>query len=166
MDRKQALDRDLGGAFKKRGRELRAIARRAGDQDAADLVQDAFVRTLQAGRKNAIRNPVHLLYRVARNLVVDRLRRRARWAKVTVADPEADALDPVSDPERRLIAAERLRRAIAAIDAMPPRRREVFLLHRLEELSYVEISRRLGISISAVEKHMRLAMAQLAREVD
>ena len=51
---------------------------------------------------------------------------------------------------------------MASIEAMPPRRREVFLLHRVEELTYAQIARRLNVTIKAVEKHMHLAMRQLS----
>jgi RNA polymerase sigma-70 factor (ECF subfamily) len=60
------------------------------------------------------------------------------------------------------MGAQRLTRVIAVIEAMPPRRREVFLLHRIEELTYAQIARRIGVSMKAVEKHMHLAMRQLS----
>ena len=55
---------------------------------------------------------------------------------------------------------------MAAIDSLPPRQREVFLLHRMEEMNYLQIARRAGISIKAVEKHMRQAMKHLAGSLD
>jgi len=51
---------------------------------------------------------------------------------------------------------------MAAIDAMPPKRREVFLLHRVDDLTYAQIARRLDVSIKTVEKHFALAMRQLS----
>jgi len=55
---------------------------------------------------------------------------------------------------------------MAVIDEMPPRRRDVFLLHRIDELTYPQIARKLGISIKAVEKHIHLALKQLAENDD
>ncbi|MNF12837.1 putative RNA polymerase sigma factor FecI [compost metagenome] len=52
---------------------------------------------------------------------------------------------------------------MTVIDAMPERRREAFLLHRIENLSYPKIARRMGVSVKAVEKHISSAMVQLSR---
>lgn len=164
-DRPRPLTDDLDRAFRERGGRLRAIASRAGADEAEDLAQEALLRTVEAGAKARVDAPLHLLFRIARNAVIDRLRSKGRAAALFRAG-EADAADPTANPERILIASERLRKALATIDAMPPRRREVFLLHRLEGLSYAQIARRAGISIKTVEKHMALAMAQLSREVD
>lgn len=164
-DRPKPLANDLDRAFRERGARLRAITTRAGANEAEDLAQEALLRTAEAGAKAPVEAPLHLLFRIARNAVVDRLRAKGR-AAVLFRPGEADAADPAANPERILIASERLRRALATIDAMPPKRREVFLLHRLEGLSYAQIARRAGISIKTVEKHMALAMAQLSREVD
>ena len=71
-------------------------------------------------------------------------------------------MDPAADPERSLMGAQRLQRVMASIDAMPPKRREVFLMHRIEELTYAQIARRLNVSVKAVEKHVHLAMRQLS----
>lgn len=164
-DRSKPLANDLDRAVRERGARLRAIASRAGADEAEDLAQEALLRTVEAGAKAPVDAPLHLLFRIARNAVIDRLRAKGRAAALFRAG-EADAADPAANPERILIASERLRRALATIDAMPPKRREVFLLHRLEGLSYAQIARRAGISIKTVEKHMSLAMTQLSREVD
>lgn len=50
---------------------------------------------------------------------------------------------------------------LAALDALPPRARTVVILRRFENLTYPQIARRMGISVSAVEKHMVRAMAAL-----
>jgi RNA polymerase sigma-70 factor (ECF subfamily) len=147
-------------------RRLYVIARRAGDEEAADVVQDALLKSCEAGRTAEIAKPEHLLMRIARNLVIDRLRAKRRRQALFRPEPEIEVADGAPSPERALIAVERLRRALSAIDDMPPKRREVFTLHRFEELSYLQIARRLGISIKTIEKHMTLAMAQLSREID
>lgn len=160
------LNAALDEAYRNRVGAVRAIAQKAGSEEAADLVQDAFLRTAEAGRGANIGSPFGFLLRVARNSVVDRLRSRARWAKLVCEPASQDSpADPAPDAERSLIASERLQRALACIDAMPPRRREVFLLHRLEGLTYVKIAKRLGISPKTVEDHMSAAMLQLSRDM-
>jgi RNA polymerase sigma-70 factor (ECF subfamily) len=163
-ERRSGLSGELARAYAERGPRLRAIASRAGPEEAADLVQDAFLKTVEAGGKAPVEKPVHLLFRIARNAVIDRLRAKGRTAALFRSE-EADAAD-LASPERILIASERLKRAMACIERMPLKRREVFLLQRLEGLSYAQIARRAGISIKTVEKHMASAMAQLSREVD
>lgn len=165
-ERRSQMSGELARAYAERGARLRAITSRAGPEEAADLVQDAFLKTVEAGSKARVEKPVHLLFRIARNAVIDRLRSKRRAAILFRAGEEVDADDPAANPERILIASERLRRALDCIDHMPPKRREVFLLHRIEGLSYAQIARRAGISIKTVEKHMACAMAQLSREVD
>lgn len=48
---------------------------------------------------------------------------------------------------------------------MPSRRREAFLLHRVDGLTYLEIARAMGVSIKAVEKHISAAMLELIRKM-
>ena len=65
-----------------------------------------------------------------------------------------------------MVAGERLRRALAVIESMPDRRRTVFMMHRVEDMTHLQIARHLGISTKTVEKHIGLAMIQLSREID
>lgn len=168
---KSSADRDdyrdaVDQAYRDRGARLHQLARRGGSDEAGDLVHDAVVRTLEAGRKSEIRNAAHFLAQVTRNVLLDRFRSKARWNRVMEYGlQEADAHDPGVGPERAVIASERLRAALAVIDGMPPRRREAFLFCRLEGLTYAETGRRMGITVHAVEKLMAAAMSQLTAEL-
>ena len=143
------------------------VAGRAGRDDASDLVHDAVVKTLEAGRKDEIRDPIGFLFRVTRNTLFDRFRSRGRRSKILQYGLEGeDAPDTGASAERTLIASERLTRALAFIETMPPRRREAFLLCRIEELTYAQAARRMGVSVHAIEKHMTAAMAQLFAEFE
>jgi RNA polymerase sigma factor (sigma-70 family) len=162
-----SFEEQLEDLYRERRGELHAVASRAGGGEAADLVQEACLKIVEASRQGEIRSPMHMLFRIARNAVTDRLRARGRAARLFQPPPaNLDAADDRPDVEHAMIVSERLRRALAVIDAMPPKRREVFLLHRLEGLSYSQIARRSGVSIKTVEKHMSAAMAQLSRGVD
>lgn len=163
--RKSEFERKIDRAFVGRRRALHAIARRAGDQDVEDVVQDAFLKVVETSQRQEVRTLDNLLSRIVRCVAIDRIRRRATRSAISGAAGEGP-LDAVADPERTLMGAQRLERVMAAIDAMPPRRREVFLLHRIEELTYPQIARRIGVSVKAVEKHMHLAMKQLADSDD
>lgn len=158
------VDEALDEAFRHRRAAVHAVAARAGSEEAADLVQDAFLKTVEAGRTANIDSPFGFLLRVARNGVIDRLRKRGRWAKlVSEGSAESDRADPAPDAERAAIASERLQRALACIESMPPRRREVLLLLRLEGLTYRKVAMRLGISPKTVENHLSAAMEELSR---
>ena len=63
--------------------------------------------------------------------------------------------------EQIVAGKQRLKRMLAALNALPPRARQVVILRRFENLTYLQIARRLGISVSAVEKHMARAMTAL-----
>ncbi|MFC5373185.1 RNA polymerase sigma factor [Brevundimonas faecalis] len=154
---------DLDAACREHAAGLRAITRKVRD-DEADLAQDACLKLVETARREPVAAPAHLLFRIARNLVIDRMRSRGRAARL-FQEATAYEQQPSSapDPERTLLANERLRRALSVIDGMPDRRREAFLLHRIDGLSYPQIARRMGVTVKAVEKHISAAMLQLAR---
>jgi RNA polymerase sigma factor (sigma-70 family) len=137
------------------------VRRNANGEDA---VQEACVRVLQMPPTDAISDPVRYVLRVARNLFIDDRRRKGREARLfEYAADAATAADDSPSPERILAGKESLAGILTAIDRLPPRCREAFVLHRFENLSYSTIAHRKGISISMVEKHVAEAMARLAR---
>jgi RNA polymerase sigma factor (sigma-70 family) len=161
-----ALDNDLSLSFRERREQIRIIAARGAREDAADVVQESFLKAIEADRKTLIEKPLHFLRRIARNAVIDRLRARQRSEVVFSSAPAPDTSDLGASPERALIASERLARAMTIIERMPPRRKAVFILHRIDELTLGQCAKRLGISVKTVEKHMSEAMVQLSREIE
>jgi len=160
-----AAPQELETALRSSAKGLRAITRRVADEEA-DLAQEACLKLVEVASREPVAAPTHLLYRLARNLVIDRLRSRALAARFFRATEGEDHHPcPEADPERALLANERLRRALEVIDAMPSRRREAFLLHRIDGLSYLEIARTMSVSIKAVEKHLSAAMFELTRKM-
>lgn len=136
------------------------LRRRLGNSfDAADLAHDTFVRILSSGRTpDASQSRAHLT-QIAKGLVIDLHRRRV------VESAYLDALACLPDhlapsPEERALALEALLLLDAALDRLPAKVREAFLLSQLDGLTYSEIAKRLGMSVGAIRKYMlRAALA-------
>jgi RNA polymerase sigma factor (sigma-70 family) len=129
---------------------------------AADLTQEAFLRLARlrgAETAPAVADPASFLYRVARNLAIDHLRTATRHAVLDAAAP-VRAADPHATPapEAALAAREEWQVLRAALVALEPRTRRVFLMAKADGQSYAEIAQALGISVSAVEKNMMKAL--------
>jgi RNA polymerase sigma-70 factor, ECF subfamily len=129
-------------------------SRLLGDHQAAeDVVQRAFIRLweskLPIPDEDAARA---LLYRAVRNLVFNEWRNervRARWmSEQWVDEPENET------PEIRFEHEEMQKAIEAAVEQLPPRRREVFVLSRYHGLSNDEIASVLGISIQTVANQL------------
>lgn len=139
------LYRDHAAALRRRLR-----ARLGSSEEANELLHDAFARLLGARPLRGMREPGAFLNRIVRNLLIDRARRRsARPVHVTI-DSECDSAVP-PEQEQALELEQMRRRYKQVIAALPPRMRHVFVLHRLEGLSYKEIAERLDISTRTVE---------------
>ena len=160
--RKSKIESDIDRAFAERRQRLSRIARRGGEHDVDDIVQDAFLKVVETCQRQEVRKLDNLLSRIVRCIAIDRVRRRATRGAIYAGEVGEGLIDAAADPERTLMGVQRLVRVLATIDTMPPRRREVFLLHRIDELTYPQIARRIGVSLKAVEKHMHLAMRQLS----
>lgn len=137
------------------------LARRLGSVSAAqDVVQDTYVRLRDVATVPEVANARSYLYRLADNLALDHLRAATRRGRREVpVDGTCDRPADLPDAEATVEHRQRLARLARAIDELPPRRREVFLLHKVEGLSHGEIACRLGISRSMVEKHVMKALA-------
>ena len=142
----------------------RLNARLRSREDAADLVQDAFTRLAGSGTMAGLRRPEAFLNRIVRNLLIDRTRRRlARGPHSPIEDVEL-AIAPVQEQELELQQMRDAYRTLVA--ALPPRTREVFLLHRSHGLCYRQIAERLGISQRTAEWHVAEAIVRISKGLD
>jgi RNA polymerase sigma factor (sigma-70 family) len=133
-------------------------------ETAAELTQEAYLHLLSFSRQQTIRHPRAFLYQTAKNLALDHLRKdRVQGLHVTDLDEAAQMPADQPSAERVLLDRERVDQFLAAMETMSPRSREVFVLHRVQELSYRQIAHRLNISESAVEKNIMRALTHCRR---
>lgn len=132
------------------------------DADAEDLAQEALIRLARSPTR--VDNAEAYVLRIASNLLRDRFRRdRSHHAgQHEPLDASVHEL-PSEEPAGYHVYAgrERLQQLLSALDELPPRCREVFLLQRYEGMTYAAIALQLQVSVSAVEKHMMRALLHL-----
>jgi len=132
-----------------------------GSIDAAeDVVQSAFVRLWEARASWKPTGAPHAyLYRIARNLALD----ERKWRRVRKSWLKRERAWSRAAPSPEVIAMD-LELAVAmkqAIETLPERRREVFTLARLHDLSYREVAEIMGISTATVANQLALCLAHL-----
>lgn len=121
---------------------------------AHDAVQGSFMRVWDRLREGHEINSLETyMYRTVRNAAISELRSEGNY------EPLPDDLDVVTEED--IDTAERDARLWQAIDSMPPRRREIFLLSRRDGLTYAEIADELDLSVKTVENQLAKATATL-----
>ncbi len=133
-------------------------------REAEDVVQEAFLRLLRVSRNGRLRgdenSSVALLRTIARNLAIDRLRKRKAWDNAQNAGIH-DNDDSVETPLAWSEGRELEHRLLALMGHLSPLQRVVFLLRALEGLANRDIAESLGISIEDVKTHLKRSRAKL-----
>jgi RNA polymerase sigma factor (sigma-70 family) len=142
--------------FEKLRRLLRSRGRTV--EDADDLIQEAFLRLQVYCRDHTVEQPEAFLVRTALNLSTDRARQGRRQRLDYGVLEKLALVDPSPTPDAVYAGQKRLLHWKRGLEALSPRRREVFLLNRVEGYSFPQIAERLGISLSMVEKHAARAV--------
>jgi RNA polymerase sigma-70 factor (ECF subfamily) len=142
---------------------------------AEDLLQETFLRMIE--HASSFQGSAALktwLFRIARNLCIDELRRR-KLRKHPSLDAKPGRLEedgqslydrlPVAEPgpERRTVDRDLAYRMNIAIDALPPDLREVFVMRQVNNVSFKEIGEIVGISENTAKSRMRYALERLQR---
>lgn len=121
-------------------------------RDVEDLVQESYLRVWQRHLLQPLSSARSFLYRVARNLAVDTLRRATISPVACVAEIAAlNVADGCPDAAATASAAEEAALLLAAIESLPPRCREVLVLRKFGGRSTRDIALQLGISEGTVE---------------
>lgn len=147
---------------------LRFLQLKLRDEGAAkEVAQEAYVRLLQLDATAAVSFLRAYLFRIAANLAFDRIHSQRRFPVESGTDHAE--LEQVSDPfdvERAVLASEELKIFAGCIDELPPKCREVFVMHRQGKLGTAQIAAKLGISDRMVRKHIARALIYCRYRLD
>jgi len=143
---------------------LRFLRARGAGEAAEDFLQEIWIRASR-GVSGPIADPIGYLFRTANNLLLEKRRAELRGARRDhqwheLISGEGDVADSPTG-ERILIAREQLAAAEATLRSLGERTDYVFRRFRIEGASQRAIADELGISLSAVEKHVQKAYRAL-----
>ena len=137
---------------------------RCGDEGLAeDLVQEAFLRLWKECSKVPYEKAKSFLFTVANNLFLDHIKHKKVVARFRL---QHEVKLSAETPQFLLEEQEFKERLEQAIAGLPEKNRIVFLLNRIEKMTYREIAELLEISVKAVEKRMHKALVELRKLSD
>ena len=131
-----------------------------------DLLQEVYVRVYEAAADEQPHAVKPFLFAIARNLMIDRLRQMNVVSFEAVSDfDKLNVIDDMPSPERITSAREELRQLQKALDALPPRCRQIAVWRKIDGMSQREVARKLGVTEEVVESQVAKAMRLLANSI-
>ncbi len=134
------------------------LTRRLGSSElASDALHDAYVRLTDRDEIDEIRHPQSYVLNVAVNGAIDRMRSEARLLSESEVNALYEYVDPAAGPAQKVEARFELEHAVQALDALPPRQRDILYSARVEGATLVDLSKRWGISTRMVSRELQAA---------
>lgn len=132
--------------------------------EVPDIRQDVYIRVYEAALREKPFNSKHFLFQVARNLMIDRLRRKNVVSFDSIADFDTiGAVEELPDLERWTAARQEVRILMDAVKKLPPRCREVMTLRKIDGFSQREVAEKMGITEDTVERQVSKAVRLLEK---
>ena len=164
-------DQQIAETVERERRRLRNfIRKRVPDaSDADDILQDVFSELVEAYRlTKPIEQVGAWLFRVARNRIIDRFRKRREepLSEQVAEDGEVLTLEellpsPDAGPEAAYTRSVLLAELEEALDELPPEQREVFVAHEIEGRSFKELAAEGGVSLNTLLSRKHYAVLHL-----
>lgn len=130
------------------------------------MAQETFLRAYTATRHEQIHSPKSYLFRVAKNVALKELTRKSRQITDFLEEAQLSEVEDSGSLEERVAAEQKISLYFDAIAELPPQCRRVFLMRKYRGLSHREIAQELGITTSAVEKHIALGAERCKKFID
>ena len=134
------------------------VYRGADTELATDIAQDVFMKLWEKNLEFEEGRTKSLLYKMASDAFVSHFRKTQVAKKY---DQSVELKVESNDPQKQLEYEEVNGQYLIVLSTMGEKQREVFLMNRIEEMTYKEIAERLGLSVKAVEKRMSQAIGLL-----
>jgi RNA polymerase sigma-70 factor (ECF subfamily) len=148
--------------------ELRGMLRRvcASAAEIDDVIQETCYRILVMPDLGHVLNPKAFVFRTAKNIVLDRIRRDAVVSIETMANlDDLDIADSAPSPERVVFARDELKWVFGLIGNLPDRCKSVFRARRVHGMSQNETADTLGLTDSVVEHEMMRGMRLMSEMI-
>lgn len=150
---------------------LRTLQRMVNNPSTAeDLLQETYLRVTRALSERTVEHLEPFVFQTARNLALDHLRSRRIQSRTVLEDVPTEVIESVpsslSTPEEAHQAAQLLERLSVSLSQLSARQQRIFILSRLHGCSYQEIARELDVSLSTVQKELKLIMAMCVGVAD
>jgi RNA polymerase sigma factor (sigma-70 family) len=144
----------------------RFLARRVGSVvEAEDLAQEAYTRLVTLAKPEASRILIYRLWRIAHNLAKDLLRLRAirrRIASIALAEP----IGAAPSPEPLCVARQRIALIEVAMEELPSRCQQAFLLRMFEERPFEDVAELVGVEVRTAQRYVARAVAHCQRAIN
>src|SRR5216684_5418637 len=159
---------------RERRRLFHFIRKRVDDEDdAEDILQDVFFELIEAYRlMKPIEQVGAWLFRVARNRIIDRFRKRRPEPVIPLNASEEDTLrledllpSPDAGPEAMYARSVLLEELAAALEELPKEQRDVFIAHEMDGRSFKQLARETGLSINTLLSRKHYAILHLRRRL-
>lgn len=154
-------------------RLLNFIRKRVDDDgDAEDILQDVFYELIEAYRlMRPIEQVGAWLYRVARNRIIDRFRKKVPVAQATLGDDDAPRLEdllpsPDAGPEALYARSVIFDELDAALEELPEEQRDVFIAHEMDGKSFKQLADETGLSVNTLLSRKHYAILHLRRRLE
>ena len=137
---------------------------KSGDIDLSeDIAQDAFLKIWEKRETIIMQTAQNLLFKIAGNLFINRMNHnKIRYN--FISEYKGNGTSESADFELEMKEFDsKLQDTLASLD---DKKRTVFLMNRIDEMSYVEIAAALGITVKAVEKRMGKTLEILRKKID
>ena len=143
---------------------LRTLQRMVNNPSTAeDLLQETYLRVTRALSERPVDHLEPFVFQTARNLALDHLRALRIQSRTLMDDVPLDVMQnvaaPLSTAEDAIHAEQMLKRLSVSLGQLSARQQQIFILSRLHGHSYLEIAEQLGVSLSTVQKELKLIMA-------
>jgi RNA polymerase sigma-70 factor (ECF subfamily) len=148
--------------------ELRRMLRRvcAGPAEIDDVVQETCYRILSMASLDHVRDPKPFVFRTAKNIVLDRIKRDTVVQIETIAHLEdLEIADTAPSPERVVFARSELKWVIGLVANLPDRCKSVFCARKIHGLSQQETAEILGLTDGVVEHEMMKGVRLMSQMV-
>jgi RNA polymerase sigma factor (sigma-70 family) len=135
-------------------------------QEAREVAQEAYVRLLQLENPDVASFVRAYLFRIAGNLAIDRLRRRATESRFRETELFPGLFDQPPDPEAQAVEGQRVDQVRGFLHELPDAVRDAFLMFRVEDMDQESIAQRLGVTDRMVRNHITRALLYCRLRLD